>query len=48
MPNVFKTIEAKKSMYGMTNSGKLFSGELSNWLIDESGFNHSKCQMSVD
>ena len=34
-------------MYGMTNSGKLFSEELTNWLIYESGFNHSKCQISV-
>ena len=34
-------------MYGMTNSGKMFSDELTNWLIDEAGFNKSKCQMSV-
>ena len=26
-------------MYGMTNSVKLFSNELTIWLIDESGFN---------
>ena len=34
-------------MYGMPNSGKFFPGELTNCLIDESGFNYSKCQMSV-
>ena len=27
-------------MYGMTNSVKLFSDELTNWLIDKAGFNH--------
>ena len=31
----------------MTNSGKLFSYELSNFLIDEVGLNQSKFQMSV-
>ena len=25
----------KKSIYGMTNSGNIFSGELTNWLIYE-------------
>ena len=34
-------------MYGMANSGKLFADELANWMIDESGFKHSKCQISV-
>ena len=34
-------------MYRVTNSGKLFSDELTNWLIDEAGFNQSKCQMSI-
>ena len=29
------------SMYEMTNSGKLFSGELTNWLINESVLNQS-------
>ena len=37
----------KKSIYGMTNSGKLFSDELTNWLIDESGFTQSQFKMSV-
>ena len=32
-------------MYGMTNYGKFFDDELTNWEIDESGFNQSnvKC-----
>ena len=34
-------------MYGMTNSGNLFSDELTNWLIDIAGFNQSKYQISV-
>ena len=33
-------------MYGMTNSGKLFSDELTEWLL-EAGFIKSKCQMSI-
>ena len=33
-------------MYGMTNSGKLFSGELTEWLF-EAGFIKSQCQMSI-
>ena len=35
-----------KSIYGMTNSGKLFSGELTEWLI-EAGFIQYQCQMSI-
>ena len=35
-----------KSMYGMTNSGKLFSDELTEWLL-EAVFIQSKCQMSI-
>ena len=31
----------------MTNSGTSFSIELTNWLIDEADFNHSKCQISL-
>ena len=34
-----------KSIYGMTNSGKLFVYKLTNWLIDESGFKKSQFQM---
>ena len=33
-------------MYGMTNSGKLFSDELTEWLIEE-GFIQSQCQMYI-
>ena len=35
-----------KYMYGMTNSGKLFSDEFTVWLI-EAGFVQSKCQISI-
>ena len=35
-----------KSMYGMTNYGKLFADELTQWLI-EAGFIQSQCQMSI-
>ena len=33
-------------MYGMTNSGKLFADELTEWLL-EAGFILSQCQMSI-
>ena len=33
-------------MYGMTNYGKLFAGELTEWLL-EAGFIQSKCKMSI-
>ena len=33
-------------MYGMTNSGKLFSDELTEWLVEE-GFIQSQFQMSI-
>ena len=29
----------------MNNSGNLISNELTNWLIDESNFKQSQCQM---
>ena len=35
-----------KSMYGMTNFGKLFADELTEWLIEEA-FMQSQCQMSI-
>ena len=35
-----------KSMYGITNSGKLFADELTEWLI-ELGYIQSQCQMSI-
>ena len=31
----------------MTNDGKLFADELTNWLIYEAGFNQSKFQMAI-
>ena len=34
-------------MHGMPNSRNLLEDELTNWLIYESGFNQSKCQMYV-
>ena len=33
-------------MYGMTNSGKLFADELTEWLL-EAGLIKSKCQIST-
>ena len=41
-----RSLKLLKSMYGMTNSGKLFSDELTEWLIEE-GFIQSQCQMSI-
>ena len=34
-------------MYGTNNYVKVFDDEITNWLIYEAGFNHSKCQMYV-
>ena len=33
-------------MYGMTNSGKLFADELTEWLL-EAGFIQSQCQIYI-
>ena len=41
-----RSLKLLKSMYGMTNSGKLFADELTEWLIKE-GFVQSQCQMSI-
>ena len=35
-----------KSMYGMNNSGKLFAGDLKEWLL-EAGFIQYQCQISI-
>ena len=35
-----------KSRYGITNSGKLFADDLTEWLL-EAGFIQSQCQMSI-
>ena len=42
-----RLLSLKKQIFGIAHSGKLFSDELTNLLIDEADFNHSKCQMSV-
>ena len=34
-------------MYVMTNSVRIFSGELTDWIIVEARFNQSKCQMYI-
>ena len=41
-----RALRLLKSMYGMTNSGKLFVDELSELLIEE-GFVQSQFQMSI-
>ena len=41
-----RDLKLLKSMYGMTNSGKLFADELTEWLIEE-GFMQSQFQMSI-
>ena len=43
---VGRDLKLLKSMYGMTNFGKLLSDELIECLIEE-GFIQSKCQMSI-
>ena len=41
-----RALRLLKSIYGMTNSGKLFADELTEWLL-EAGFIQSQCQMSI-
>ena len=41
-----RALRLLKSMYDMTNYGKLFSDELTEWLL-EAGFIQSKCQISI-
>ena len=41
-----RALKLLKSMYGMTNSGKLFADEMTGWIIEE-GFVQSLCQMSI-
>ena len=41
-----RALKLLKSMYGMTNSGKLFAGKLAEYIIEE-GFMQSKFQMSI-
>ena len=40
-------INMKKSIYGITSSGELFFGEITNWVINGEGFKHSQCQISI-
>ena len=42
-----RPLRLNKSMYGMTNSGKLFYDKITNWMIDEAVFNHYTFQISV-
>ena len=48
MQIIFQNIQMilLKSMYGMTNSGKLFDDELTEWLL-EAGFVQYQCQMYI-
>ena len=41
-----KYLTLLKSIYGMTNSGKLFSDDLTEWLL-EAGFIQYQCQMFI-
>ena len=41
-----RALRLLKSMYGMTNSGELFSDELTEWLL-EAGYIQSKFHMSI-
>ena len=41
-----RSLRLLKSMYDMTNYGKLFADDLTEWLI-ETGFIQSQCQMSI-
>ena len=34
-------------MYVMTNCGKLFANELTNWLVYEVGFKQSQCKIPI-
>ena len=41
-----RSLRSLTSRYGITNSGKLFSDELTEWLI-EAGFIQYQCHMSI-
>ena len=41
-----RALKLLKSVYGMTNSGKLFADELTEWIIEE-GFMQSQFQISI-
>ena len=43
-----RALKLLKSMYGMTNSGKLFADELTEWLIEEGLCNYNvRCQSTI-
>ena len=43
-----RALKLLKSMYGMTNSGKLFADELTEWLIEEVFCNHNvRCPSTI-
>ena len=44
--NFGRALKLLKPMYGMTNSGKLFADDLTEWLI-EAGFMQSQCKMPI-
>ena len=41
-----RALRLLKSIYGVTNSRKLFADELTEWLL-EAGFIQSQCQISI-
>ena len=41
-----RSLKLLKSIYGITNYGKLFADDLKEWLIEE-GFIQPQCQMSI-
>ena len=41
-----RALRLLKSMYDMTNSGKLYADEITEWLL-YAGFIQSQCQMSI-
>ena len=48
MPNYFgRPLIMNKSIYGMTNTVKVFADELTNLPIDYSGFKQSQCKMFI-
>ena len=42
-----RALRLMKSMHGMTNYGKIFTDELTKWLL-EAGFTQYKCQVSIN
>ena len=42
-----RPLRFKKSMYDITNPGRLFSDELTNYMIDKAGFTQLECKMYI-